>query len=155
MPLVADAERLPFSDRSVDVVYVHDGLHHLADPLVGLAEMARVAARAVSVTEPARAAVTRLAIRAGIAGEFEDAGNRVERVTVDELRAELHRRGFDVVHAERYGMFYRHAPKRPMRFFSRRGLLRVSQAAFLIGNRLAGGLGNKLAVQAVRAEVAR
>jgi SAM-dependent methyltransferase len=154
-PLVADAERLPVRDRSVDVVYVHDGLHHLADPLVGLAEMARVASLGVSVTEPARAAITRLAIRVGIAGEFEEAGNRVERVTVDKLRAELRERGFEVVHAERYGMFYRHAPKRPMHFFSRPGLLRLSQAAFLLGNRVAGGLGNKLSVQAVRAEVAR
>ena len=30
--VVADAEHLPFADGSVDVVYVHDGLHHLYDP---------------------------------------------------------------------------------------------------------------------------
>ena len=30
--VVADAEHLPFADRSVDIVYVHDGLHHLSDP---------------------------------------------------------------------------------------------------------------------------
>jgi ubiquinone/menaquinone biosynthesis C-methylase UbiE len=44
---VADAERLPFPDRSIDVVYVHDGLHHLARPEAGLAEMTRVARLAV------------------------------------------------------------------------------------------------------------
>ena len=33
--VVADAESLPFADRSVDIVYVHDGLHHLEHPMVG------------------------------------------------------------------------------------------------------------------------
>ena len=55
--VVADVERLPFRDRSVGLVYVHDGLHHLSAPANGLREMARVAAAAVAVTEPAQAAV--------------------------------------------------------------------------------------------------
>lgn len=82
LPLVADVEHLPFLDRSVDLVYVHDGLHHLEKPLAGIAEMSRVASRAVSVTEPAQAAATRLAVRFGLALEREDAGNRVARVTL-------------------------------------------------------------------------
>ena len=45
--VVADAELLPFPDRSIDLVYVHDGLHHLDRPLEGLGEMARVARQAV------------------------------------------------------------------------------------------------------------
>ena len=53
--VTADATRLPFADRSFDVVLVHDGLHHLEDPWLGLAEMARVARHTVSVTEPAEA----------------------------------------------------------------------------------------------------
>ena len=51
--IAADAEHLPFPDRSVDIVYVHDGLHHLARPEAGLAEMARVA-RARRVRDRAR-----------------------------------------------------------------------------------------------------
>lgn len=155
VPVVADACRLPFRDRSVDVVYVHDGLHHLEDPLAGLAEMTRVAAAAVSVNEPARAAVTKLAIRIGVAGEYEDAGNRVARMSVGELRETLQARGFSIVHAERYGMFYRHEPKGAMRAFSRRRLLALAQASVLTGNALAGGIGNKLSVQAVRTEAPR
>lgn len=54
-PVVADVERPPFADRNLDPAYVHDGLHHLARPYVGLAEMLRVAGRAVSITEPADA----------------------------------------------------------------------------------------------------
>ena len=75
VPVVADATRLPLADRSVDIAYVHDGLHHLDRPFAGLAEMARVARRAVSVTEPARAAVTAAAVRVGLALEQEEAGN--------------------------------------------------------------------------------
>ena len=45
-PIVADAEHLPFPDQSIGLVYVHDGLHHLQDPMAGLIEMARVASRA-------------------------------------------------------------------------------------------------------------
>ena len=96
-PIVADVERLPFADRSIDLVYVHDGLHHLAHPLTGLAEMARVARRAVSVTEPARAAVTRLSVLAGISGDVEEAGNRVERIEPTTLADKLRRDGFEVV----------------------------------------------------------
>lgn len=150
-PVVADIQSLPFADRSVDVTYVHDGLHHLTDPARGLAEMARVADKAVSVTEPARAAVTRLAIGLGIAGEFEDAGNRVMRVTLDEVSAELRHRGFQVVRAERYGMFYRHAPKAPALLLSKPGFFPLATTAIRLGNALAGRLGNKLTVQAIRA----
>ena len=66
LSVVADCERLPLRDRSVDLAYVHDGLHHLADPLVGVREMARVADGAVSINEPTPALATMVAIRAGI-----------------------------------------------------------------------------------------
>ena len=55
---MADAERLPFRDASVDLVYVHDGLYHLERPWSRSREMARVARRAVSITEPAEASLT-------------------------------------------------------------------------------------------------
>jgi SAM-dependent methyltransferase len=149
-PIVADIERLPFADESIDVVYVHDGLHHLERPLAGLGEMARVARYAVSVTEPARAAVTNAAVRLGLALEREGAGNRVERLTLDEIGSELAKHGLRVEAAERYGMFYRHEPGWAMRLFSRPALFQLARASFWIGNATAGRLGNKLAVQAVR-----
>jgi 2-polyprenyl-3-methyl-5-hydroxy-6-metoxy-1,4-benzoquinol methylase len=40
-PVVADVEHLPFADGSVDLVYVHDGLHHLEDPSAGIADGSR------------------------------------------------------------------------------------------------------------------
>ncbi len=151
--IVADIERLPFPDASVDVVYVHDGLHHLERPLVGLAEMARVARVAICVTEPARAAVTGLAVRLGLALEHEEAGNRVARLTLDDVRSALAARGFRVVTAERYGMYYRHEPCRAVRLLSHQPLLGLAQVSFRLANALAGPLGNKLTVQAVREPV--
>jgi SAM-dependent methyltransferase len=150
VPVVADAESLPFADRSFELVYVHDGLHHLEHPEEGLAEMARVARHAVSVTEPARASLTRLAVRAGLAAEREEAGNRVARLDPDEVAAFLRDRGFEIVRAERYGMLYRHHPGAPSRLLSRPRLLPPTVAALRAANAIAGSLGNKLTVQAVR-----
>ncbi len=148
--IVADVERLPFADGSIDVVYVHDGLHHLERPLDGLAEMAPVARRAVCVTEPARATVTGLAVRLGLALEHEEAGNRVARLGVEEVAAVLRTHGFRVVTAERYDMYYRHEPGRAVRFLSAPGAFAVARAGFRAANLVVGAGGNKLVVVAVR-----
>lgn len=148
--LVADLEHLPFADRSFDVVYVHDGLHHLERPLSGLSEMARVARYTVCVTEPAQALATRLAVRLGISETVEEAGNQVARVKVDELRRTLEAEGFDVSRASRYAMFYRHEPGFFIRLFSRRLLLPLACASVRIGNVVLSRIGNKVAVVGAR-----
>lgn len=148
--VVADAEYLPFADRSVDIVYVHDGLHHLSDPAVGLAEMCRVARDCVLVTEPSRAAVTAIAVRLGIALKEEDAGNRVERVSAEQVAACLAEHGLDVVGVDRYAMYYQHAPGWCMRFFSRRQSFPAACLAITAFNLVLGSAGNKLSVRAVR-----
>ena len=48
----ADAARLPFPDRSFDLVVEANLLHHVADPVGVLREMARVTRGAVAVIEP-------------------------------------------------------------------------------------------------------
>ncbi|MGI8557914.1 MAG: class I SAM-dependent methyltransferase, partial [Solirubrobacteraceae bacterium] len=149
-PVVADAERLPLRDRAIDLAYVHDGLHHLADPHVGLAEMARVARRAVSITEPAQAAATAIAVRLGLAFEQEEAGNRVSRLDLTDIERRLASDGFRVLHAERYAMFYRQLPGITMHLTSRRRILPWAVGGWRAGNRVLGRLGNKLTVQAVR-----
>jgi ubiquinone/menaquinone biosynthesis C-methylase UbiE len=149
-PLVADAEALPFKDRSVDLAYVHDGLHHLRDPAVGLWEMTRVTHNALSVSEPARAWVTRVAIRAGIALVEEPVGNKVARLESRRVMALLREAGMRVVGADRYAMFYRHEPGVAMRLMSRRRLRPIAQVAIAGFNSVLGGVSNKLAVRAVR-----
>jgi ubiquinone/menaquinone biosynthesis C-methylase UbiE/uncharacterized protein YbaR (Trm112 family) len=148
--VVADAEALPFRDGSIDLVYVHDGLHHLERPALGLAEMARVARRAVSVSEPAAALATAAAVRLRLAEDEEEAGNRVRRLTLDEIVDELSARGFRTLRPHRYAMYYRHWPGRAVRALSNPLLLPVAKLALKALNRVAGRYGNKLTVQAVR-----
>jgi SAM-dependent methyltransferase len=150
LPVVAAAEALPLADASVDLGYVHDGLHHLEAPLAGLGELARVAKQAVSVNEPARAAATHLAVRVGLSEETEEAGNRVERIDPGAIVNALERNGFSVVRCERYAMVYRHEPGRAARLLSRRPLRPIVRFTIDGFNALLGGIGNKLTVQAVR-----
>ncbi len=152
LAIVADAEHLPVADASVDLCWVHDGLHHLQDPMLGVAEMARASARYVCITEPARAVATRLAVRLGIALEQEEAGNRVERIAPAELMETLSQLGFAVSHWERYAMYYRHVPGPVSRVLSRPRLIGPVTSVHIGVNRVLGRIGNKLAVQAVRRE---
>jgi glycosyltransferase involved in cell wall biosynthesis/ubiquinone/menaquinone biosynthesis C-methylase UbiE len=148
--IVADVEHLPFADQSVDLVAVHDGLHHLRDPYAGLSEMARVARRWVVVTEPARASLTRLAIRIGLALETEPAGNRVIRLEPSEVATYLEERGFEVLRAQRYAMYYPHHPGAAFRFLSRPVLFGATRFGWRVANALLGRFGNKMVVIAER-----
>ena len=148
--VVADVEQLPFRDRSIDLVFVHDGLHHLVDPFLGLKEIARVARWAVSVNEPSKAIVTRAAMRFGLALEQEEAGNQVARLDLGDVVQTFAERGFSVVRAERFPMLYRHKPGVVSRTLSRPLLFEPAKAAYRISAVIAGRAGNKLTVQAIR-----
>ena len=150
LSIVAAAEQLPFLDGAMDLVYVHDGLHHLADPFPALDEISRVSGRWVAVTEPARAAVTRLAVRFGLALEREPAGNQVVRFDASDITGRLRRRGFGTLRSRRYALYYRHEPGRITRLLSRPWILPLA----IVGHRLLdaalGRVGNKLVVVAER-----
>lgn len=150
LPVVADAEALPFRDHSVDLLYVHDGLHHLDSPQRGLREMLRTSSLAISINEPARARATMLAARVGLSEHYEEAGNFIARVDSRALASEVSAAGFEVVKNERYAMVYRHEPGRATRVLSQPGLREVTLAALRAFNAVAGGIGNKLTLQAVR-----
>jgi len=150
MPIVADVEQLPFADRTVDLVYAHDGLHHLEDPSAGIAEMARVARRAVCISEPARAVATSIGVRLGLALDREEAGNRVARLPLGATAAALEATGFRIVRADRYAMYYHHVPGRLTSFLSRRPLLPVAVLGWRLANSIIGRFGNKLTIVAVR-----
>ncbi len=148
--IVADVEHLPFADNAFDLVFVHDGLHHLERPGAGVAEMARVARRWVSLTEPARAAATRLAIKAGLALEREEAGNLVARLTPTEIVEVLRAAGFQSLAAQRYAMYYRHDPGSVFRALSRPWIFPLIRAGWRAGNAVVGRAGNKMVVVAAR-----
>jgi SAM-dependent methyltransferase len=147
---VALAERLPLADRAVEIAYVHDGLHHLEDPLAGLREMARVAGRAVIVSEPTDSPVTRLAVRAGVATDTEDAGNRVARIDPRAAARELRAAGFTEVRTSRYAMHYDPGVGHLARAMSRRRLAPAARAAVRALATAGAPVGNKLVIQALR-----
>ena len=148
--IVADVEHLPFADESIDLVAVHDGLHHLDDPYVGLSEMARVARRWVVITEPAQAWLTRLAVRLGLALDTEPAGNRVARLSPPQVAGFLVARGFVVVRAERYAMYYPHRPGMVFGLLSRPAVFPAVRVGMRFANALFGRFGNKMVLVAVR-----
>ncbi len=154
LAVVGDVERLPVRSGGVDIAYVHDGLHHLRDPLVAVRELARVARRAVSVNEPADAFVTRVAVRLGLALREEEAGNPVMRLRPADVARELERAGFRVT-ARRYALYYRHHPGPVMAFLSRRGVFAAYRAGVAAVNVAVGRLGNKLQVTGVRDAASR
>ena len=148
---MADAETLPFRSRSFDVVAVHDGLHHLDDPYRAIREMARVAREGVLILEPARAAITRLAVSLGLAEEVEEAGNHVHRLRASEVEACLRAAGFTDVAWRRTLMYYPHEPFRWFRWFDSPPSFALARAGFRGLNLVLGPLGNKLALGATRA----
>ncbi len=149
LSIVADIERLPARDASVGLVYVHDGLHHLEHPNKGIVEMARVG-KAVSITEPARAAGTNLAVRLGLALHKEESGNVVIRLRPQDVSAELDKLGFRTLASGRYLMYYRHEPGRLFGLFSKRGLFPLARTSWWVANTTVGRFGNKMTVVAGR-----
>ena len=146
----ADAEALPFRDQSFDVVAVHDGLHHLETPDRAIREMARVARHGVLILEPARAALTRVAVRLGLAEDVEEAGNRVRRLRAADVAASLQEAGFPRVVWRRTLMYYPHQPSGWLRWFESAPRFALFRAAFWGANILFGRWGNKLALGATR-----
>jgi ubiquinone/menaquinone biosynthesis C-methylase UbiE/uncharacterized protein YbaR (Trm112 family) len=150
IPVVADVECLPFRDHEIPLVYVHDGLHHLIDPYLGLKEMMRIASHTISVTEPAAAAATAVAVKLGVSDEVEEAGNRVARLYFSEIRKTVASSGFTIKHEDRYAMYYKHEPGWIFRLLSPDSVLPISVSAWRLANSVLGRIGNKLTFTAVR-----
>jgi hypothetical protein len=91
-----------------------------------------------------------LAARIGLSEHYEEAGNFIARLDPESLAAEVSAAGFEVVKSERYAMVYRHEPGRASRVLSQPGLRKITVAALQAFNAVAGEIGNKLSLQAVR-----
>jgi SAM-dependent methyltransferase len=66
-----DAEDLTFPDKHFDCVVVNAGLHHCQSPHRGLLEMYRVARKAILVIEARESLLLRIALRMGLAEQYE------------------------------------------------------------------------------------
>jgi len=148
--LVADAEHLALADHSFDIVAVHDGLHHLEHPDRAIREMARVARQAVMIMDPARAALTRLAVRLKIAEDVEEAGNEVKRLAPRQVASVLKECGFGEVAWRRTLMYYPHRPWRWLGVFDNAPMYFGFRVAFGLANLGLGRWGNKLSLVARR-----
>jgi len=147
---VGDVEQLPLRSGGADIAYVHDGLHHLAEPAAGVREMCRVARHGVSINEPADALGTALMVRLGLALAREEAGNRVARLRGGEVAAVMAAAGFETA-ARRSFMYYRHAPGALMRAASHPVARPAYRGAAAIADAALGRWGNKLQVTGRRA----
>ena len=145
-----DATVLPFPDGAFDVVFVHDGLHHLKDPYVGAAEMLRVARRAVVIAEPAVSPLTRLAVWLGISGDHEEAGNYVYRIDPHRLAQVTRDFGFTELRVTRELCYYQ--PWTYTLYSVVEGIFGMTalQRMYRSINRLIGRWGNSLRVAAWR-----
>lgn len=148
--VLGDAENLPVHDRAFQLAYIHDGLHHLNSPEAGFSEMARVASEGVLVTEPARAGLTEVAIRLGLADLREESGNRVHRFNEGELMNYCLDADLGQPRLNRYLMYYRQKPFRVFKLFEKGLLFSVFVGVYRFANRLFGRLGNKIALVAKR-----
>ena len=142
--LVGDAERLPFSDDAFSIVFVHDGLHHLPEAYRGVAEMLRVARDAVAVVEPADAALTRLSVKLGFSGEYEEAGNFVYRLRKDKLIALFSSVGLREWRFRRNLIYYQPWTHRIYRWFEKPPLYWLFCAGYHAVNLFLGPWGNSL-----------
>ncbi len=73
--VLADAEKLPFSDNSFDIGLIKDGLHHLLHPEQGIKELWRVSREAVLFIDFQETFVTKFLIKTGFSPKYEESGN--------------------------------------------------------------------------------
>lgn len=145
-----DAACLPFGDRSFGMALVHDGLHHLDAPYSALDEMARVARHELVVMEPARAALTRLAVALGLAADVEPAGNIVRRLSASCVRARIEAHGWGQVRWARDLVYYQPWTYGIYRLVSRSPPFTVFVLFYRLVNVAVGRWGNSLKVVARR-----
>lgn len=99
--LQADITELPFADRAFDLVICWEVLHHVPDPAVALAEMARVARRWLLIFEPNPLNLAQLLFA------LVDREHRwVMRYSSRFLQAQLARAGLRVSHHQRVGLIF-------------------------------------------------
>lgn len=147
----ADAEQLPFASGSFDVAWVHDGLHHLDAPERALAEMARVSRRAVVITEPADAWLTRALIAIRVLPARESSGNLVYRFSEKELQLLFGQLGFQLFRSDRYLVRYGHPPGRWLALLSLPVIYPVAKVLFEhVVVPLTGKIGNKISAVGIR-----
>lgn len=150
--VVGDAENLPFRPNSFEIVFVHDGMHHLPDAYQGIRDMVRVASHFVIVAEPADALMTKFAVKIGLAGNYEEAGNYVYRLRLDKVARLFKEEGVKKWAFRRDLIYYQPWTFRIFRLFDRDPLFWLFKAGFHLANSFVGRWGNSLKAVAWKQE---
>jgi SAM-dependent methyltransferase len=103
--VVADAQNLPLGNDGCSVAVAYECLHHVPEPDLALAEMARVAARGIILVEPFTTALFGGLSRVNLAHRVEYSGLKPHRFKYDEIGATLHQVGFTGWSVHRYLRF--------------------------------------------------
>jgi len=147
--MVADATNLPFPDDTFDVVFVHDGLHHLTEPYKAVGQMVRSAKKGIVIIEPARALITRISVALGISKDYEGK-DHIYRFEESEVRRWLQELGISQITTNRYIMYYPHYPRWWFRLFGLPFLFEAVKVCFAAANVLFDWVGNKITFVAVK-----
>ena len=142
--VVGDAANLPFKDNVFEFAFVHDGLHHLTDAYQGVREMMRMASRAVIIAEPADALLTKLAVKMGISGEYEDAGNLINRLHPRELAQVFASCGAKRWNFRQHLIYYQPWTFKIYRLFEPKQFFWLFKMFFYLSNTLFGRWGNSM-----------
>lgn len=149
--VVADAEDLPFKDKSFDLVLVRHGLHHLPHPYKGLHEMNRISKKGFLFIESQRNFITKILVKLKLALEYEESGNFVYRFTRNEIKKfmkEINISNYKISTSWCYHVDFLIEHVYP--YFDNKVFLFVFTSLFYLFNSLFGYFGNSMVVVALK-----
>jgi SAM-dependent methyltransferase len=88
--ITCDAERLPFRNKSFDLVVGFEGVHHCLVPQAALSEIWRVARKRAFIVDNYESSLTRLMYRFGQSSQVEHSGVKPNRFTMNMLETMLY-----------------------------------------------------------------
>jgi SAM-dependent methyltransferase/uncharacterized protein YbaR (Trm112 family) len=142
--ICCDVEELPVRDRQFDLVLAHHSLHHLANPLRGLQEMARISRKHCVFSEPAKGFARTVVTKLGLKPKIEESGNLVYEFGRREIQEFCRQHGLTFRHFQKCLVTGPAHEPGWFGFLDRSGLSSLLYQLTRIGNRILGSaLGTK------------
>ena len=135
-------------------MYVHDGLHHLPNPLIGVREMLGVARVAVAISEPTPSVATQVAVRSRSQRTLRRPATSYAGSTRRCYLAWPSRQGLPGLRRRRYRLFSRDGAGVTTRLLSTRPVYPAARVACRLAMWASAPVGNKLVFAAIRDEAA-
>jgi ubiquinone/menaquinone biosynthesis C-methylase UbiE len=142
---IGDSENLSYPDKSYDIVFVHDGLHHLRNPNKVIREMIRISKRAVIIIEPRDAFITKIAVLLGFSARYEGE-DKVYLLKNKDIINIFKTKDINNFEITSYIMYYPHKPTGVFKFFNKQLLYQLFLLLFYSTNLFFNKLGNKVQI---------